>query len=80
VILSEPHQPALMPGEALADVVELLDQRVDARLVEAQRLHLGDEVVLELLVATLLRGRERIIVQLVLNVLLLQAARRWSLG
>ena len=40
-----------------------------------QRLHLGDDVVLELLVAALLRGRERIVAQLVLDVLVLQAAQ-----
>ena len=40
-----------------------------------KRLHLGDDVVLELLVAALLRGRERIVAQLVLDVLVLQAAQ-----
>ena len=59
VALGEPHQAALVADEALVDVVELLDQRIDARLVEPQRLHLGDDVVLELLVLALLRGRER---------------------
>ena len=73
--LGEPHQAALVADEALVDVVELLDQRIDARLVEAERLHLGDDVVLELLVAALLRGRERIVAQLVLDVLVLQAAQ-----
>ena len=52
---AEPHQPALVADEALVDVVELLDQRVDARLVEPQRLHLGDDLFLELLVLALLR-------------------------
>ena len=75
VALGEPHQAALVADEALVDVVELLDQRIDARLVEPQRLHLGDDVVLELLVAALLRGRERIVAQLVLDVLVLQAAQ-----
>jgi hypothetical protein len=28
------HQAALVTDEALVDVVELLDQRVDARLIE----------------------------------------------
>src|SRR5207247_7087405 len=36
---------------------------------------LADDVVLELLVAALLRGRERIVAQLVLDVLVLQAAQ-----
>src|SRR3982074_3073803 len=48
--LGEPHQPAFVADEALVDVVELLDQGIDARLVEPQRLHLGDDLVLELLV------------------------------
>src|SRR5262249_21374815 len=60
---------------AFVDVVELLDQRVDARLIEPQRLHLADDLVPELLVAALLRGRERIVAQLVLDVLVLQAAQ-----
>jgi hypothetical protein len=56
VAFGEPHQAALAADEALVDFVELLDQRVDARLVEAERLHLGDDLVLELLVLALLRG------------------------
>ena len=32
--LGEPHQVALVADEPLVDVVELLDQRVDARLVQ----------------------------------------------
>ena len=58
VALGQPHQAPLVADEALVDVVELLDQRIDARLIEAERLHLGDDVVLELLVAALLYGRE----------------------
>src|SRR5262249_56597965 len=41
VALGESHQAALVADEALVDVVELLDQRVDARLIEPQRLHLA---------------------------------------
>ena len=48
---------------------------MDARLVEAEGLHLGDDIVPDLLVAALLRGRERFVVQLVVNVLVLQAAQ-----
>src|SRR6267378_1651438 len=48
---------------------------LDTRLIEPQRLHLADDLVLELLVAALLRGRERIVAQLVLDVLVLQAAQ-----
>ena len=75
MVVGQPHQAALVADEALVDVVELLNQRVDTRLVEPQRLHLADDVVLELLVAALLRRRERIVAQLVLDVLVLQAAQ-----
>ena len=75
VALGEPHQAALVADQALVDVVELLDQRIDARLVEPQRLHLGDDLVLELLVVALLRGRERGVLELELDVLVLQAAQ-----
>jgi hypothetical protein len=34
VALGEPHQAALVADEALVDVIELLDQRVDARSVQ----------------------------------------------
>ena len=65
IAFGEPHQAALERDEALVDVVELLDQRVDARLVQPQRLHLGDQLFLDLLVLALLRGRERLVLQLV---------------
>src|SRR6516165_3647084 len=73
--LGEPHQPALVADQPLVDVVELLHQGIDARPIEPQRFHLGDDLLLELLVAALLRRRERIVAQLVLNVLVLQAAQ-----
>ena len=34
VALGEPHQAALVADEALVDLIELLDQCVDARLVQ----------------------------------------------
>src|SRR5262245_42599342 len=34
VALGEPHQATFVADQALVDVVELLDQRVDARLIE----------------------------------------------
>src|SRR6266571_4850643 len=75
VAFGKPHQPALVAHQALVDVVELLDQRIDARLVEPQRLHLGDDLFLELLVFALLRGRERGALELELDVLVLQPAQ-----
>src|SRR5262252_5124563 len=43
VALREPHQAALVADQALVDVIELLYQRIDARLIEPQRLHLADD-------------------------------------
>ena len=64
-----------MADEPLVEVVELFDQRVDARLIEPQRLHLGDDLFLEPLVLALLRRRQRLVVQLVVDVLVLQSAQ-----
>jgi len=44
--LGESHQAALVADQPLVDVVEMLDQRVDARLIEPKRLHLGDDLFL----------------------------------
>ncbi len=71
----EPHHAALVADEALVDVVELLDETIDARLVEAQRLHLADDLVLELLVLALLVGRQRAALELELDVLVLEPAQ-----
>ena len=73
--LGEPHQAALAADEALVDVVELLDQRVDARLVQPQRFHLADDLVLQLLIVAFLRGRERLPFELELDILILQPAQ-----
>jgi hypothetical protein len=35
VAFGQPHHPALEADQALVDLVELLDQRIDTRLVEA---------------------------------------------
>ena len=42
VALGEAQQPAFELHQALVDVVELLDEALDARGVERQRLHVGD--------------------------------------
>ena len=77
--VAEAQQAAFERDELLVDVVELLDQRVDTRLVEAQRLHLDDDLVLELAVLALLvrrqRGTMRGALELVLDVLLLKLAQ-----
>ena len=64
-----------MRNQPLVDVVELLDQRLDAVVVERERLHRGDDVVLELLVFAVLRRRELGVLQPVGDVLVLQAAQ-----
>ena len=73
--LGKPHQAAFVAHQALVDVVELLDQRIDPGLMQPQRLHLGDDLFLQLLVLALLRRRERLIAQPVLDVLILEAAQ-----
>src|SRR5215831_8590359 len=70
----EPHQLALVSKELLIDLVEMLDQSIDARLVEPERLHLGEDVSLKFLRLALLRGRQPPVFQLTLNVEFLQAA------
>ncbi len=75
VAFGEPHHAAFEADQALVDVVELLDQGIDARLVQPQRLHLGDDLFLELLVFALLGRRQRRALELELDVLVLQAAQ-----
>ena len=74
VAFGEPHQAALVGDEALVDIIELLDQGVDARSVQSERLHLADYFVFQLLIIALLRRRERQPFKLELDVLILQAA------
>ena len=78
-ILANEIGQALRLGD-LADAevhgtAELLDQRIDARLIEPQRLHLGDDLVLQLLVFALLRRRQRLILEAVFDILILQPAQ-----
>ena len=56
--LCEPHQLALVSEELLVDFAEMLDQRINARLVETERLHLGEDVSLKFLRLALLRWRQ----------------------
>ena len=75
VALGEPHQFHVEADQPLVDVVELLDQRVDAILVERQRLHVGDDLLLQGFVFALLRRRQGLVAELVLDILILQAAQ-----
>ena len=71
--LGEPHELALVADEALVDVVELLNQRIDACPVQPKRFHLANYLALQLLILALLRRRDRLSFELELNVLILQA-------
>src|SRR5206468_12214259 len=42
VAIAEAQQAAFERDQLLVDVVELLDEGIDTRLIEAQRLHLDD--------------------------------------
>jgi len=75
VAFGQPHQAALVADQPLVDAVELLDQRVDARLIEPQRLHLGDDLLFQPLVFALLRGEKRGAAEPELDILLLQTAQ-----
>ena len=54
IALGEAEQPALIAEQLLVDVVQRLDQALDAVGVERERLDLGDDLVLQDLVALLL--------------------------
>ena len=69
------QQLGLQADQPPVDVVKLLDQRVDAVLVERQRFDVGDDLFLERLVFALLRRRQRLVLELVLDILVLQAAQ-----
>jgi hypothetical protein len=75
VTLGEAYEAALVVREALIDVVELRDQRINARLFEPQRFHLGDDVFFQLPVLAFLCRRQRRIVGLVMDVMVVQAAK-----
>src|SRR5690242_1878992 len=75
VAFGKAHQAALVRDEALIDVVELLDERIDAGLIEPQRLHFADDLFLELLVLALLGRRQRRALEPEFDVLLLKAAQ-----
>ena len=54
IAFGKPQQTTFILQETLVDVVELLDQKVDAVLVERQRLDRADQPFLEFLVAAFL--------------------------
>ena len=64
-----------MGDEALVDVVELLDQGLDAVVVQRQRLHRRDDIRLELLVLALLGRGQLLVLHALFHMLDLQAAQ-----
>ncbi|MBL0951004.1 MAG: CPBP family intramembrane metalloprotease [Pseudomonas sp.] len=69
------HQAHFEADQTTVDFVELLDQRIDTRLVQRERFDVCYELFFELLVAALLARRERLVLELVLDVLVLQLAQ-----
>ncbi len=61
IAFGKPHQPALKADQPLVDVVKLLDQRLDAVVVERQALHIRDDGFFQLFQLLGLRrgGRNR---------------------
>src|SRR5262245_42218542 len=73
--IGQPHQAALVGDKTLVDRIELLDQTVDAGIVERQALDVADDLVAQLVVATLLRVIELLASYLHLNLLIVQLAQ-----
>src|SRR5262249_55503813 len=71
----QPHQAALIRDKTLVYRVELLDQTLDAGVLERQALDVADDLVTQLIVATLLRAIEPLARHLHLNFLILQLAQ-----
>ena len=80
IALGEAKQAAFEAEQLLVDVVEGLDQALDAVGVERERLDLGDDLVLQRLVALLLAGGERVVLQRALDFLVLQLAQLLVVG
>ena len=80
IAFGEAQQAALIAEQLLVDVVEGLDQGLDAVGIELKRLDLGDDLVLQRLVALLLRGRERVVLQGALDELVLEPAELLVVG
>ena len=80
IALGEAEQAPLIAEQLLVDVVEGLDQGLDAVVVERQRFDLGDDLVLQDLVALLLAGGERVVPERALDLLVLQLAELLVVG
>src|SRR5271155_1844909 len=74
MLLRKPHQAALAADKTSVYIVELFDQGIYAHRVEPQRPHLDDNFRLKLLIPAFLGGRERRVVQFVVDGLVLEAA------
>src|SRR5262245_35648878 len=73
--IGQPRQAALVRDKTLVYRVELLDQTLDAGVLERQALNVADDLVAQLIVATLLRAIEPLARHLHLSFLILQLAQ-----
>ena len=55
---SKAHQAAFKRVQALVDVIELLNQCFDTRVVQRQRFHFGNDIITQLAVTPLLAWRK----------------------
>ncbi len=74
VAVGEAHETALEADEAAVDRVELLDEALDARVVEREALHVGDDLLAQLVVGLLLLARALLARDLLLELLVLLLA------
>ena len=74
--LGQAHEPAFQRIQPLVDVIELLNQRLDTRIVQRQRFHFGDDIIAQLAVAPLLARRK---LGRLRHFLVLQLAQRFIL-
>ena len=80
IAVGKPEQTAFVTDEPFIDVVELLHQRFDTRRVQRQALHVLDHRVTKLLGTFFLLGRQRVVGELTLDVLVLQLAQLLLFG
>src|SRR5262249_17063172 len=78
--VGQPHQAALVRDKTLVYGVELLDQTLDAGVLERQALNVADDLVAQLIVATLLRAIEPLARHLHLSFLIRQLAQLFVRG
>ena len=73
--VGQAHQTAFLLHQLLVDRVQLLDEQLDTRVVECQRLDVDDDFVTHLFVGLLLLARDLLALHLRFDALLLQLAQ-----